>query len=71
MSGTIESRLKSLGLELPPAPAPVANYVPCHRVGDLLFVSGQVSRSADGKLATGKLGQGVSKEQGKAGYLAV
>lgn len=39
----IEDRLRQLGLELPPARAPVANYVSTKRSGDLLFVSGKVS----------------------------
>jgi len=43
MSG-IESRLTAFGLALPPAKAPVANYVGTKRSGDLLFVSGRVSQ---------------------------
>jgi enamine deaminase RidA (YjgF/YER057c/UK114 family) len=66
MAGRVEGRLKSLGLVLPDAPAPVANYVPCHIAGDLLFVSGQISKGADGRVVTGKLGAGVSVEQGRA-----
>jgi enamine deaminase RidA (YjgF/YER057c/UK114 family) len=62
----VEQRLQSLGLTLPGAPKPVANYVPCHIVGELLFVSGQIARAADGKVATGKLGQSVGIEQGQA-----
>lgn len=59
-----ESRLKELGLELPAAPKPVANYVPVVRVGDLLFLSG-VLPSRDGKLSMmGKLGAELSVEQG-------
>jgi len=38
-----EQRLRALGLTLPPAKAPVANYVGTKRSGDLLFVSGRVS----------------------------
>ena len=59
MSGTIEKRLAELGLSLPPAPAPVANYVPTVVTGNLLFVSGQISRAGDGTTLTGKLGAGV------------
>lgn len=66
MAGRVEGRLKSLGLVLPDAPAPVANYVPCHIVGGLLFVSGQISKAGDGRVVTGKLGAGVSVEQGRA-----
>jgi len=42
MAGTIDARLKKLGIELPEAAAPVANYVPCAQAGNLVFVSGQV-----------------------------
>jgi enamine deaminase RidA (YjgF/YER057c/UK114 family) len=61
-----ELRLKELGVELPAAPKPVANYVPVVRVGDLLFLSG-VLPSKEGQLViTGKLGAEVSIEQGVA-----
>lgn len=65
MAGRIDARLKSLGIELPEAPAPVANYVPCQVVGDLLFVSGQISKGADGRIVTGKLGASVSIAEGR------
>ena len=59
-----ERQLKQLGIELPGAPKPVANYVPAVRVGDLLFLSG-VLPSRDGQLImTGKLGQALSIDQG-------
>jgi len=59
-----EEKLRELGLMLPEAPKPVANYVPVVRVGDLLFLSG-VLPSRDGQLVmTGKLGAGLSIEQG-------
>jgi enamine deaminase RidA (YjgF/YER057c/UK114 family) len=45
---TIEDRLKSLGIELPQPNAPVANYVPFVRVGELVHISGQVSVDASG-----------------------
>ncbi|HRD77405.1 MAG TPA: RidA family protein [Hyphomicrobiaceae bacterium] len=61
----IDARLKELGITLPAAAAPVANYVPCHIIGDLLFVSGQVSRTPDGKVMAGKLGAGVSVADGQ------
>jgi enamine deaminase RidA (YjgF/YER057c/UK114 family) len=52
---------------LPAPKAPVANYVPFVRSGNLLFISGQVCFDADGKLiAKGKLGAGVSVDQGAA-----
>lgn len=56
MTTTVDGRLKALGLTLPDAPAPVANYVPFHIAGNLLFISGQISRAADGSVTTGKLG---------------
>ena len=59
-----ERQLKQLGIELPSAPKPVANYVPAIRAGDLLFLSG-VLPSREGQLImTGKLGQALSIEQG-------
>ena len=63
MTGTIDARLTSLGLTLPDAPAPAANYVPFVQVGDLVFVSGQISQGPDG-LITGKLGEGLSVADG-------
>src|SRR3954451_22074509 len=71
MAGAIEQKLASLGITLHEAPAPVANYVPFVRTGNLLFVSGQVCFAPDGKLiAKGKLGAGVSLEDGAAGARA-
>jgi len=52
---TIDARLTELGLTLPDAPAPAANYVPFVETGSLVFVSGQVS-SGPGGLILGKLG---------------
>jgi enamine deaminase RidA (YjgF/YER057c/UK114 family) len=67
MAGAIEQKLESLGIKLHTAPTPVANYVGFVRTGNLLFVSGQVCFDAEGKLiAKGKLGGGVSIEQGQA-----
>ena len=67
MAGAIEQKLASLGIKLHAAPAPVANYVGFVRTGNLLFVSGQVCFDPQGKLiASGKLGAGVTIEQGQA-----
>src|ERR1700753_4261563 len=67
MAGAIEQKLASLGITLHEAPAPVANYVGFVRTGNLLFVSGQICLAPDGKLiAKGKLGAGVTIEQGSA-----
>src|SRR5690606_11200060 len=57
-----EARLASLGITLPPAPAPVAAYIPFRRSGDLLYISGQIPL-LDGKLiATGSVPGEVSPE---------
>jgi enamine deaminase RidA (YjgF/YER057c/UK114 family) len=62
--GRIDERLKELGITLPPARAPLANYVPARRVGNLVYTAGQVSRTADRDLK-GKLGADLSVEQGR------
>lgn len=64
MSGKIEARLQTLGIVLPGAPAPVANYVPTRIAGELLFVSGQISRTNDGALIAGKLGAALTTKDG-------
>ena len=67
MAGTVEQKLAAQGITLPNPAAPVANYVGFVRSGNLLFVSGQVCFDAQGKLiAKGKLGAGVTVEQGNA-----
>lgn len=65
---TPAARLAALGLALPQAAAPVANYAPFMRAGNLLFVSGQLPIGANGLDAAhkGKLGAGVSLEDGQA-----
>lgn len=60
-----EARLKALGLVLPPAPAAVANYVPYLIAGDLLFVSGQISKRADGTVLKGLLGDVATLAHGQ------
>jgi enamine deaminase RidA (YjgF/YER057c/UK114 family) len=62
MSDDIAARLKALGLELPPAPSPVANYVPYLLAGNLLFVSGQIAKRADGSVITGRVPDSVGTE---------
>jgi len=61
----IEDRLQELSIALPTPPAPVASYVPFVVVGGLVHISGQVSVDASGGVK-GKLGGGVSLEQGQA-----
>lgn len=65
MSSRIEERLAELGLTLPAAAAPAANYVPWTRSGDTLYVAGQLPFE-DGKLEIkGDVGGAVSIEDGK------
>ncbi len=60
----IEAKLEAMGITLPAAAAPAANYVATRRTGNLLFVSGQLPM-AEGKVAyTGQVGAGVSMEDG-------
>lgn len=61
---TIAARLAELGIELPAAAAPVAAYVPVVEAAGLAHVSGQLP-FVDGALVTGRLGEGVSLEQGQ------
>jgi len=66
MAGTVEAKLNGLGITLKQAPAPVANYVPFVRSGQMLVVSGQLCFDGDGQLAAkGQLGAGVSIEAGQ------
>ena len=66
MSSTIETRLAEMGITLPDAPAPAANYVPFVQTGNLVLVSGQISIAEDGSLITGKLGEGMDVDAGAA-----
>ena len=52
-------RLKALGIVLPPAPPPIANFVTHVAEGKLLFLSGQGPTEADGRLHAGKVGADV------------
>lgn len=61
----IEDKLATLGVTLPDAPAPAANYVPFVVDGNTVYVSGQISTNEAG-LITGKLGDDVSVEDGAA-----
>ena len=65
MSGKIEARLKELGIALPASVPPAANYVPWVRTGSLVFVAGQIPVQDGRDLHSGKLGAGVSVEQGR------
>lgn len=61
----IETKLAALGVTLPDAPAPAANYVPYVIAGDMVYVSGQISANADGMIK-GKLGADMDAEAGAA-----
>ncbi|MGH0000314.1 RidA family protein [Pseudovibrio ascidiaceicola] len=64
MSDTIQQNLEKLGVTLPEAAAPAANYVPFVKTGNQLFISGQLPMQ-DGKIAkTGKVGADLSIEDG-------
>ena len=63
----VETKLAELGIALPTPAAPVANYVPFVRTGNLVVISGQLCFGPDGKLADahkGKLGAEVTAEAG-------
>ena len=63
--GLIERKLRELGLELPPAPKPLAQYVPAKRVANMILTSGQVPMRDGAPLCTGQVGGDVSLEQGR------
>jgi len=66
MAGKIEARLAELGIVLPAAAAPVANYVGWVKAGSMVFVSGQVTLKDGKPHYIGKLGGGLSLEEGQA-----
>ena len=66
MTDSISDRIAELGIILPEAAAPVAAYVPTLEVGTLLFISGQISFNPDGSRITGRLGEDMDTEAGKA-----
>ncbi len=65
MTSKIDTRLSELGIALPDAQAPAANYVPFVRSGDLVFISGQVSRDEAG-FVTGQVGRDLDVAEGQA-----
>ncbi len=62
----IEARLAELGLELPPVPEAVANYIPGVVVGEALFLSGTIGKIRDKLVHQGKLGAELTVEEGYA-----
>ena len=69
---SIETRLAELGVTLPDAPTPAANYVPFVVSGTMVYVSGQIAQGPDGQIK-GRLGDGMSVEAGAeaAKYCAI
>jgi enamine deaminase RidA (YjgF/YER057c/UK114 family) len=65
MAGMVEKKLQELGVVLAEPTAPSANYVPFVRTGNLLMVSGQICYEGGKLVAAGKLGAGVSVEEGQ------
>ncbi|PWL17808.1 hypothetical protein DKP76_08560 [Falsochrobactrum shanghaiense] len=65
MTDTIDSRLADLGITLPEAAAPAANYVPFAQSGNLLLTSGQLPLENGKLVLTGQLGSGLTVAQGQ------
>ena len=60
---TIEDRLKHLNITLPDAPSPVGAYVAYKKIGNLLFISGQLPIGTDGKILKGTVGKNINLEE--------
>lgn len=67
---SIEQRLQTLGITLPPVAVPAAAYVPFVRTGNQIFLSGHIAKK-DGKVWVGKLGQNMTTDEGKQAARAV
>ena len=68
----VSEKLKQLNIELPKAPDPVGAYVAFRKIGNLLFISGQLPIEKDGKIIKGKVGENLTLEDGqKASKLCV
>ena len=61
--GSPEARLRELGIELPKVTAPVANYVPSARLGNIIFLAGAGPLNPDGSRPQGKVGRDVTLEE--------
>ena len=60
-----EKKLEQLNIKLPKAPDPVGAYVAFKKVGKLLFISGQLPITTEGKMIKGKIGKDLTLEQGQ------
>ena len=58
-----EEKIKELQIELPEAKAPVGNYVATKIVGNLLYISGQISMNSKGELIKGKVGKDLTTDE--------
>ena len=67
---SVDARLKSLGIELPPLAAPAAAYLPFMQTGSLVYLSGHIAKK-DGKPWVGQLGLTMTTEEGKAAARAI
>ena len=68
----VSEKLKQLNIELPKAPDPVGAYVAFKKIGNLLYISGQLPIGPDGEITKGKIGKNLSLEDGqKASKLCV
>ena len=62
---TPDERFNALNLTLPPAPKPIGVYKPCLTNGNLCYVSGHGPVKVDGNLIVGRIGEGMTMEEGK------
>ena len=68
----VSEKLKQLNIELPKAPDPVGAYVAFKKIGNLLYISGQLPIGSDGAITKGKIGKNLTLEDGqKASKLCV
>ena len=61
----LSEKLKQLNIQLPKAPDPVGAYVAYKKIGNLLYISGQLPIGPDGKITKGKIGKDLTLEDGQ------
>jgi enamine deaminase RidA (YjgF/YER057c/UK114 family) len=64
-----EDNIKKFNIQLPKAPDPVGSYVATKKVGNLLYISGQISIDDNGELIKGKLGKNLKTEDGTDDFI--